>query len=171
MLYLGHILGNGQVAAPTDRVTAMAEFRQPVTKKGLLSFLGGISYYRRFLRYRGTHTIAYQQYNMLREMSWCVLLHVVADDCGLEYAGFMLYVEECVNNNESEILEMLSSFEHVMTDKPGMTDVVKLTIHLEEGTKVISQGPYRLPDRLKNEVRKKLDYLLSAGIIEASHSA
>ena len=47
--YLGHLIGNGELAVPRHRATAMAEFRLPRTKKQLRSFLGAASYYRRFI--------------------------------------------------------------------------------------------------------------------------
>ena len=48
--YLGHLIGNGEVAVPRHRTTAMAEFRVPKMKRQLRSFLGSASYYRRFVR-------------------------------------------------------------------------------------------------------------------------
>ena len=48
--YLGHLIGGGQVAVPRHRATAMEEFRKPETKKQLRSFLGAMSYYRRFVK-------------------------------------------------------------------------------------------------------------------------
>ena len=50
MRYLGHLVGSGTVAVPSDRVTTMSKFVRPTTKKGLCSFLGTISYYRKFIR-------------------------------------------------------------------------------------------------------------------------
>ena len=48
--YLGHLIGNGELAVPSHRATAMAEFRQPRTKRQLRSFLRAASYYRRFIK-------------------------------------------------------------------------------------------------------------------------
>ena len=48
--YLGHFIGRGQLAVPEHRASAMAEFRLPETKKQLRSFLGGASYFRRFIK-------------------------------------------------------------------------------------------------------------------------
>ena len=47
--YLGHVVGGGQLAVPEHRATAMLQFQQPRTKKQLRSFLGAMSYYRRFI--------------------------------------------------------------------------------------------------------------------------
>ena len=40
----------GELAVPELRATAMEEFKLPVTKKQLRSFLGSMSYYRRFIK-------------------------------------------------------------------------------------------------------------------------
>ena len=48
--YLGHVIGGGEMAVPSHRATAMAEFKQPRTKKDLRSFLGTVSYYRQFVK-------------------------------------------------------------------------------------------------------------------------
>ena len=39
--YLGHMVGNGEMAVPSHRVTAMSNFILPRTKRQLRSFLGG----------------------------------------------------------------------------------------------------------------------------------
>ncbi len=47
--YLGHKIGGGVVAVPELRIKAMSEFLLPRTKKQLRSFLGSMSYYRKFV--------------------------------------------------------------------------------------------------------------------------
>ena len=47
--YLGHTVGRGKVRIPEVRVKALKEFRKPVTKKELKSYLGMLGYYRRFV--------------------------------------------------------------------------------------------------------------------------
>ena len=47
--YLGHVIGSGQMAVPEHRVMALAKYKRPVTKRTLRSFLGCMSYYRRFI--------------------------------------------------------------------------------------------------------------------------
>ena len=40
----------GRLSVPKDRALAMADYVQTTTKKGLRSFLGSISYYRKFVK-------------------------------------------------------------------------------------------------------------------------
>ena len=49
--YLGHRVGSGKVAVPEQRVKALARYKFPVRKKNLRSFLGSVSYYRRFIHH------------------------------------------------------------------------------------------------------------------------
>ena len=49
MRYLGYLVDSGTVAVPSDHVTTMSTLVRPTTKKGLRSFLGTISYYRKFI--------------------------------------------------------------------------------------------------------------------------
>ena len=47
--YLGHLIGGGQMAVPSHRAAAMSDFILPKTRTQLRSFLGSMSYYRRFI--------------------------------------------------------------------------------------------------------------------------
>ena len=47
--YLGHNIGSGKIVVPEHRITALAEYKRPTTKKTLRSFLGCMSYYRKFI--------------------------------------------------------------------------------------------------------------------------
>ena len=47
--YLGHTIGSSTLAVPEQRITALANYIRPTTKKTLRSFLGCMSYYRRFI--------------------------------------------------------------------------------------------------------------------------
>ena len=55
--YLGHIVGNGQVAVPEARVKSIRNFKRPVSKKDLRAFLG-TSYYRRFIPKYADHSFS-----------------------------------------------------------------------------------------------------------------
>ena len=48
-IYLGHIVGGGQVEVETAKVQAIQEFGVPRTKKEVRSFLGLTGYYRKFI--------------------------------------------------------------------------------------------------------------------------
>ena len=50
LVYLGHQIGNGRLAVPSDRVAHVAEYIQPTTKKGVRAFLGTCGYYRKFVK-------------------------------------------------------------------------------------------------------------------------
>ena len=47
--YLGHLVGNGSLAVPEARVTHLANYCLPKSKKDLKSFIGLSSYYRRII--------------------------------------------------------------------------------------------------------------------------
>ena len=47
--YLCHTIGSGTHAVPEQRITSLANYKCPTTKKTLRSFLGCKSYYRRFI--------------------------------------------------------------------------------------------------------------------------
>lgn len=42
--YLGHVIGQGKVAVPEQRVTAMTNYTRPVNKKNMRAFLGTVGY-------------------------------------------------------------------------------------------------------------------------------
>ena len=47
--FLGHNVGTGRMSIPEHRVTALASYTKPTTKKGLRAFLGSIGFYRRYV--------------------------------------------------------------------------------------------------------------------------
>lgn len=49
VIFLGHRVGRGRCAVPEVRVAAIRDFARPVTRKALRSFLGMVSYYRRYI--------------------------------------------------------------------------------------------------------------------------
>jgi hypothetical protein len=48
--YLGHIIGNGRIAADKRKTLAIREWKRPETTKKLQRFLGLVNYYREFIR-------------------------------------------------------------------------------------------------------------------------
>ena len=49
MEFLGHIVGEDTMTIRRHRVQVLANYPQPVTKKGLRSFLGAVGCYRRYV--------------------------------------------------------------------------------------------------------------------------
>lgn len=54
--FLGHQLGGGKVQPQQTKVEAIRNFRKPVTKKDLRTFLGLVGYYRRFIQDFGANS-------------------------------------------------------------------------------------------------------------------
>lgn len=48
-VYLGHVVGNGEVRPEVSKIKAVADFPCPETKKDVRAFLGLSGYYRRFI--------------------------------------------------------------------------------------------------------------------------
>ena len=48
--FLGHYIGKGVMSVPEHRVTALAQYSRPRTKKGLRAFLGSVGFYRRYVK-------------------------------------------------------------------------------------------------------------------------
>ena len=48
-VYLGYVVGNGQVKPDPEKVKAVREYPVPITKKQVRGFLGLSGYYRRFI--------------------------------------------------------------------------------------------------------------------------
>jgi len=51
--FLGHLVGGGKMALPAHRAEAFTRYSLPTTKKGLRSFLGAVSFYRRYIKMLG----------------------------------------------------------------------------------------------------------------------
>ena len=53
-VYLGHVVGNGQVRPEDNNVEAVQRWPVPTTKKQACAFLGLTGYYRKFIRHYAT---------------------------------------------------------------------------------------------------------------------
>ena len=56
MDFLGHRVGNGSMAVPEKRAQALLNYTRPMMKRGLRSFLGAVSFYRRYVRLLASDT-------------------------------------------------------------------------------------------------------------------
>jgi Integrase core domain len=71
---------------------------------------------------------------------------------------------------QKQLRDMLISHRQVFSDKPGFCNVLRHRIDLIEGFEPKAQKPYRIPDKLKSEVDKIIDGLLTDGKIRPSNS-
>ena len=92
--YLGHLVGDGQVAVPDARVEAVKQYKRPRTAKEMRSFLGLMGYYRRFIPHyadiaRPLHMATHKEapsaveWTEERLSSFCKLCNVLCDVCVL----------------------------------------------------------------------------------------
>ena len=54
--FLGHVIGSGEMGIPKSRTESLTNYVRPVTKRGLRSFLGAVSFYRKFAKNLARHT-------------------------------------------------------------------------------------------------------------------
>ncbi len=53
--YLSHIIGNGELKPNPGKIKAVADYQRPTSTKGVQSFLGLVSYYRKFIKNCANH--------------------------------------------------------------------------------------------------------------------
>ena len=56
--FLGHVVGVGLVSPSDCKISALKDFQQPSSKKGIRQFLGLAGYYRRFIQDYAAHSCA-----------------------------------------------------------------------------------------------------------------
>ena len=72
-------------------------------------------------------------------------------------------------DQQNELDAVLDQFSDVLSDVPGRTDAMTLSIQTGDLDPVRSH-PYRIPPKWREEVRAQIDQLLDLGIIQASKS-
>ena len=93
--FLGHKLGDGRVSIPDRRVKALKEYIRPRTKKALRSFLGVVSFYRRYIDMLAKHTATLSPatgksapnvvvWTEDRSQAFCAIRELVCNACILE---------------------------------------------------------------------------------------
>ena len=75
MMYLGHVVGQGQVKPVDAKVQVIVEYSAPTTRKELMRFLGMAGYYRKFCR--GFASVCEPLTNLLKKNS----VFVWSDGC------------------------------------------------------------------------------------------
>ncbi len=74
------------------------------------------------------------------------------------------------SEQQREMLKLLTEFESVFDDNPGSCVIGEHVIRLREGYEPKRQKPYRLPERLKQEVEHQITELLEQGLIRPANS-
>ena len=96
-------------------------------------------------------------------------LSIVAEDFSEDIDVGLKMEGKCIDFEEAEIVVLKREFPEVFSDSPGRTEVCVLEINTGD-TPPISSAPYRVPDRMKDGVKKEIDKLLELGVAEPSHS-
>ena len=78
--------------------------------------------------------------------------------------------EQLDGQQRGDLETLLEQFGDVLQDTPGRTDLTEHSIHLREYAHPVRQSPYRLPHAYREEVRRELDDMVQAGVIEPSTS-
>jgi hypothetical protein len=106
-------------------------------------------------------------------------VHVVASDSAEinlpAYSDFDNVIsadnlEQLSVQQQSELLELLSEFRNVFSDKPGRTQLCTHHIELLPGAKPVFCRPYRMPPDKTKFLKEEIAKLLELGIIEEAPS-
>lgn len=93
----------------------------------------------------------------------------VPEVAGTESIGDVSINPDLSNDKREDILELVSTFSDIFTDKPGRTSLIKHNITLRD-YKPVRGRPYPLPYATRNKVEGEVKKMLEAGIIDRSSS-
>ena len=96
-------------------------------------------------------------------------LAVVAEDCEEDEVLGPRLSEICEGFDRQIVEDLKSDFPEVFSDSPGKTKVVKMTIKTGDHEPLVSH-PHRVPDKLKDGVRREVLKLVEEGIAVPSCS-
>ena len=111
-------------------------------------------------------------YNMKRHFdreNEVLRLTVVAEDFSQDKDKGVRLKGECKGFMEVDIVNVKCKFAQVFDDMPGITDVYKLVIDTGESRPIVLP-PYRVPDKLKEDIREEIAKLQEADIIVPTDS-
>ena len=78
-------------------------------------------------------------------------------------------VQEALGRCQGDIDKVLGMFPGILSDTPGNSNIVEVSLTVKEGC-VVSLPPYKVPERLRDGVKREVEKLLKEGIIEESTS-
>ena len=94
-------------------------------------------------------------------------LTIMADDCEDDEDRKIKVEGMCDEFDRKEIEKLVEEYPSVFSDVPGRTGVCKLGIKTLDASPIASH-PYRVPDRLKENVRLEIEKLVDLGILVPS---
>ena len=95
---------------------------------------------------------------------------VVAEEKNLESTRGILMECDSKEIDKEQLVRTLGEFGGVLSDIPGCCRDLEMDIKLAESSQPFALSPYKIPDRLKMEVKQEIKDLLSQGIIEESNA-
>ena len=104
----------------------------------------------------------------LREVD-VLRMAVVAEDVSDDMVVGLKMSGKCSDFDEKIVEVLKQEYPSVFSNEPGKTDACELVIRTCDSPPIAS-APYRVPDRLKNEVKEEIDHLVEMGVATASHS-
>ena len=94
---------------------------------------------------------------------------VVVDDAAEDSSVGLRLSGCCEDFDLKQIDDLIQEYPNVFCDEPGKTEVCELVIRTGDSPPIAS-APYRVPDKLKQEVKKEIDQLVEMGVASPSHS-
>ncbi len=73
------------------------------------------------------------------------------------------------NQQQKQLTEVVQSFPSLFQERPGRTEILTHNIILKDTTP-IRQKPYRVPEKMVDQLRTEIETMLEMGIIEQSNS-
>ena len=112
--------------------------------------------------------VIYEADNDLGEISYC--LDEIDKKSSKQTEIENLDLSYLNNDQSKELRNLLLKYKEVFSDDPGNCNVMEHEINLKEGFVPKKQNPYRIPEKLRDEVERQINELLKLGKIRPSNS-
>lgn len=93
------------------------------------------------------------------------------DEPDMEPVQSLLKAPECYSNlnnqQQQQLTEVLQSFPSIFQERPGRTEILTHNIIIKD-TAPIRQKPYRVPEKMVEQLKTEIETMLEMGIIEPS---
>ena len=112
MTFLGHDVGAGRMSLPAHRVEALAKYERPLTKRGLVAFLGSVGFYRRYAKQLAAQTAILTPHTGKQAPS-----RIVCDDEGETAFNKIIFI---MSDNTSLYIPLPQDTFSLVTDASGL---------------------------------------------------